>query len=89
MPCEFTFDENRKEVSSLVNVDKHRGGSTHGYTQKGKTIYFNWAVPNEPGTVTNLTFTPAGDGKTASVTSVQYVRGQRIASGSGTFSKLK
>lgn len=89
MPCELTFDENRKEVSSMINVDKHRGGSTHSYTQKGKTIFFDWTVPNEPGTVTNLAFTRSGDGNTASVTSIQYVRGQRIATGSGTFSKLK
>jgi hypothetical protein len=89
MPCELTFDENRKEVSSTINVDKHRGGSTHSYTQKGRTIYFDWTVPNEPGTVTNLAFTPTGDGNTAFLTSIEYVRGQRIASGSGTFSKLK
>jgi hypothetical protein len=89
MPCELTFDETRKEVSSLVNVDKHRGGSTHNYNQKGRTIYFDWTVPNEPGTVTNLAFTPSGDGNTASLTSVQYVRGRRISSGAGTFSKLK
>lgn len=88
MPCELTFDETRKEVSSIVNVDKHRGGSTHPYTQKSKSIYFNWTVPDETGTVTNFAFTLSGDGKTASISSAHIVRGQRIGSGSGTFFKV-
>jgi len=89
MPCELTFDERRKEVSSLVNVDKHRGGSTHPYTQKGNSIYFTWTVPNEPGTMINLVFTLTGNEKTASIRSEHVVRRQRIASGSGIFSKLE
>lgn len=89
MPCEFTFDEDRKEVSSLIQVDKHRGGSTFPYTLRGKTFYFSWAVPDDSSTATNLTLTPNEDGKTALVTSEVINRGRRVSTGSGTFSKVE
>jgi hypothetical protein len=89
MPCEFTFDETLQEVSSVIQVDAHRGGSTRPYTRKGGSYYFNWPVPDKTGTITYFVFTPAADGQTASVRLELIIGRKRFATGSGTFSKLK